>query len=116
MHDFRLLKKSDIVLSIPAWIGAWLDKGFIGIKNLVSTNNFYVPFRKSKKKPLTEEQKSENQIINSYRSVVEHTFAGVKRLGAVNQIYRNWGNKKADDFMLLACGLWNLHIYANNLS
>lgn len=116
MHDFRLLKKSDVIFSIPDWIGVWLDKGFIGIKKLVTSNNFFVPSRKSKKNPLTEEQKSENQIINSFRTVVEHTFAGVKRLGSVNQIYRNWGNEKADTFMLLACGLWNLHIYANNLT
>lgn len=110
MHDFALLKKDDFLSHLPESIAIWVDKGFLGIKSLFPNLDFVIPHKKKPKQDLTEEQKEENKIIGSIRVLSEHAFAGVKRFGAVSQIYRNKGNDKADLFLLIACGLWNLHI------
>ena len=95
---------------MPETISIWVDKGFLGIKALFPSLDFAIPHRRKPKQKLTEQQKEENSVIGSIRVLSEHAFAGVKRFGAVSQIYRNKGNATADLFMLIACGLWNLLI------
>ena len=46
-----------------------------------------------KKKKLTFEEKENNKTISGIRIVSEHAIGGIKRMRAVNDIYRN---KKAN--------------------
>ena len=61
---------------------------------------------------LNEIQIEENRLLSSSRVVCENAFAGVKRYGAVSQIYRNRVNNFDDSLMLTAAGLWNLYLVA----
>ncbi|WP_293149772.1 transposase family protein [Okeania sp. SIO2C9] len=51
--------------------------------------NIRIPHKKTKGGELTEHQKSENRNLSISRVRCENAFAGVKRYGAVSQIYRN---------------------------
>jgi hypothetical protein len=116
VHDYRLLKKEDVLSSIPFWITSCLDRGFQGIEEQFPNLQVMLPFKKKLRQELTQYQKNENRIISGLRISSEHAFAGVKRLGSVSQRYRNKGNNLADKFMLLACGIWNLHLMLRSFS
>ena len=64
-------------------------------KVILSTHNqptgkksIHLPHRKPKGGELSSAQKEENHLLSS-RMVLENAFAGVKRYGAVSQVYRN---------------------------
>ncbi|WP_293160554.1 hypothetical protein [Okeania sp. SIO2C9] len=50
--------------------------------------------------------------MSQSRVICENAFAGVKRYGSVNQIYRNHKDDFDDKLMLTATGLWNLYLMA----
>lgn len=57
-----------------------------------------IPQKKPRGKALTFEQKQENKVISGIRIVVEHDINGVKRFGAMSNIYRNRrGTRRFDD-------------------
>lgn len=104
-HDKKLWDKSSWEPAIPPDIALWLDKGFEGIHG----PNVIRPKKKHKNKELTPEQKQENKIISGLRIINEHAIAGIKRLNSLSHVYRN--RKGQDDkFILLASGIWNLHL------
>ena len=59
---------------------------------------------------MTEEQQALNYLKASMRVVVEQAIGGLKRLNSIAHIYRNRTESLADQFMLVACGLWNYHL------
>ncbi|MEB3340538.1 transposase family protein [Okeania sp.] len=69
-----------------------------------------VPHKKPKGRELTEQQHHENRKLSQSRVICENACAGVKRYGAVNQIYCNHKNDFDDKLMLTATGLWNLYL------
>jgi len=106
-HDKRLFDKACWGSWIPPDVSLWLDMGFIGVGKI--GKEVFMPKKKSKNHPLTNEEKQENQAISSIRIVSEHAIGGIKRFAAVAGIYRN--KKGQDDkFILAAAGLWNLHL------
>ena len=107
-HDYGLFKKGDI--NIPPEVKIWVDLGFLGIGKDFPDVDYQMPHKKPKGGELTQDQKDENREISKVRVKVEHAIAGIKRYNSVTQKYRNRGTKKADEFMLLAVGLWNLHL------
>lgn len=107
-HDYGLFKKGDI--NIPSDVKVWLDLGFLGIGKDFPQVDYEMPHKKPKGGELTQEQKDENKEISKVRVKVEHAIAGIKRYNSVTQKYRNRGTRKADEFMLLAVGLWNFHL------
>lgn len=107
-HDKRLADKVLLAEHIPKDVAAWVDTGFKGIQHV--HGNTLMPHKATKKNPLTEEQKQENRLISSFRIVAEHAIAGIKRLRAVSDIYRNKKANMDDRFMLLAAGIWNYHL------
>jgi hypothetical protein len=110
-HDLKELDRNDLVRHIPEDVLTWLDKGFIGILNLGRHLKIMIPKKKPKGKELSEEEKIENSVISSLRIISEHTMCGIKRLKCITDVYRNKYYKYfADKFMLIACGLWNLHL------
>jgi hypothetical protein len=84
-HDFRLFKESTIHLKPETRLDT--DTGYQGIGKLRSNS---VPSRKkSKKKPLTKEDKAFNHTISSERVLNEHVIGRIKRFHIVSDKYRN---------------------------
>lgn len=81
-HDFQMYKDKDFEISKS--IKVLGDSGFQGIAK--EHENSVIPHKKSKKKPLTTEQKAENKKQASKRVVIEHTNRECK-------IFRICGNK-----------------------
>ena len=69
-----------------------------------------MPKRKPRKKEFNTEDRKKNRQISSKRVLVENAIAGVKRLRCTTDVLRNHSEKLADQFMLIACGIWNFHL------
>ena len=109
-QDYHRFKQAQIGDRIPAGVGVWVDLGFVGIKKDYPHLDVVIPHKSSKLKPLTPAQKADNRVISSFRILVEHAFAGIKRFRCLTDTYRNKSQTLADQFMLIACGLWNYHL------
>lgn len=109
-HDKWRVEQTHWLKAIPPSTTLWVDTGFMGIEQQLQTGvTLMRPQKGSKHHPLSPEQKEENRIISGLRVVCEHAIGGIKRFGALFFPYRN--RKGQDDsFMLLASGLWNLHL------
>lgn len=107
-HDKRLADKENLFEHIPESITLWVDTGFQGVLNQHS--NTMIPKKASKGSPLTYEQKQENKVISGIRVSVEHAIGGAKRFKGFADIFRNKKVFMEDQLMIIACGLWNLHI------
>jgi len=107
-HDKKLADKNSVFEMIPQEIPVYADTGFIGAQRVHS--NIYIPKKKSKKRPLTFDEKETNKLISSYRVVVEHAIGGIKRLRCMSEKLRNRRAFVDDQFILLASGLWNYHL------
>ena len=68
------------------------------------------PQKKPKGQPLDPLDRFLNRQRARIRIRVEHAIGGVKRYGAVALPYRNHRPNIEDQLMLVACGLWNLHL------
>ena len=66
-------------------IGA--DSGFQGIDKIHVNSS--TPRKKSKNKPLTEEDKAYNRALSSERAVNENAIGFIKRFRIVSEKYRN---------------------------
>ena len=96
IHDFKLLKKSKLKFSKQIVILA--DLGYLGIKQLFE--NAMIPYKASKNKPLTAEEKKFNRQLSQRRIKVENKIRECKIFRIVKDVYR--GKHKN-------CGLiWNL--------
>jgi hypothetical protein len=107
-HDKRLADKNSLFEHIPEEVAIWTDTGFQGV--LKQHQNTLIPKKGSKRNPLTIKEKEENRIISSFRVVVEHAIAGIKRFKAYADVWRGKIQEMDDKIMRIACGLWNLHI------
>lgn len=107
-HDKRLADKVSLFEQIPEEVALWLDTGFQGV--LKQHRNTLIPKKATRGRPLTDEEKEENKVISSFRVMVEHAIAGIKRFNAYAGIWRNKLPQLDDKVMRIACGLWNLHI------
>lgn len=112
-HDFNIAKKEEVPKEIPPDIPTFLDTGFQGIKDLVENpDKIFMPKKKPRNGQLTQDEKEINAIISSLRIKVEHAIGGIKRFNCLSQIFRN--KKGQDDqFINIACGLWNYHLRMN---
>lgn len=84
-HDFRLYKESKTRLHPEVTLKG--DSGYQGIQKLHKKSE--VPYKRSKKKPLTEEQKTYNRSVSSERVVVEHAIRKLKIFRILAERYRN---------------------------
>ena len=109
-QDYHRFKQSQLGEHIPTDVGVWVDLGFMGIKKDYPQLDVVMPHKSSKHHPLTPDQKADNQTISAGRIVVEHALAGIKRFRCLTDTYRNKSQSLADQFMLVACGLWNYHL------
>ncbi len=104
-HDFKLFKESKV-----RWlygICAIADSGYLGIKRLQKTS--VVPKKRSKKTPLTKEEKQENRRISEQRVLNENVIGKIKRFRILSDKYRNRRKRFGLRFNLIA-GIYNLDL------
>jgi hypothetical protein len=105
-HDFAIWKKT-IGVKVVKHIKIQADKGYQGIAEL--HKNSETPKKKSKKQPLSKEDKANNRRIASVRVAIEHTNCRLKRLHILADPYRN-RRKRFGLRMSLFCGLHNFEL------
>ena len=95
-HDYRLYKESNVVML--GRIDKWFDTAYIAEKKKSKndkngkndkTGCVYIPKKKSKKHPLTPEDKKQNHYISSVRICVEHVIRRLKIFKILAEKYRN---------------------------
>jgi hypothetical protein len=104
-HDFRLFKESKTHIH-PETL-AETDTGYVGIKKIHA--NSLLPKKKSKKKPLTAEDKASNREISRERVGNEHAIGFIKRFRILSERYRNRRKRFALRFNLIA-GICNFDL------
>ena len=103
-HDFRIFKESKT--AIHPHIKAITDTGYQGLQKLHA--NTKLPKKKSKK-PLTKEDKKNNQTLASERVLNENVIGVMKRFKIIADKYRNRRKRFGLRFNLIA-GIYNLEI------
>ena len=104
-HDFRLFKESRT--HILEKIQADTDTGYQGIKKL--HKNSVLPKKRTKKNPLTTEEKKSNREISSERVPNEHAIGFIKRFKILSERYRNRRKRFGLRFNLIA-GICNFEL------
>lgn len=104
-HDFRVFKESKI--HIHTAIRIETDSGYQGIKKYHP--NSELPYKQSKKKILTKEQKEHNHIISSSRVQVEHIIREIKVFRVLAERYRN-RRKRFGLRVNLIAGIYNYEL------
>ena len=84
-HDFRLYKESKTRL--PPEVVLKADSGYQGIRKLHQRSE--VPYKRTKKKPLTLQQKAYNRSVSAQRVLVEHAIRKLKIFRILSERYRN---------------------------
>ncbi len=105
LHDFRLFKESKI--QIRPEINVLTDTGYQGLQDIHSKTQ--MPKKKSKKKPLTKEDKKRNRQLSKERVLNEHVIARLKRFKIITDRYGNRRKRFALRFNLIA-GIYNLEL------
>jgi len=77
-----------------------IDSGYTGIKKI--QNNTELPKKRSKKTPLTKEDKNKNKEISSQRVLNENIIGFIKRFRIVSDRYRNRRKRFGLRFNLIA--------------
>ncbi len=101
-HDFQLFKGSRVHVPTETLLEA--DTGYQGLAKQHA--NSVLPKKRSKKHPLTEQERRENREISRKRIFVEHAICFVKRFRILSERYRNRRKRFALRFSLIA-GLCN---------
>jgi len=97
-HDFRLFKESKT--HIHKDIQVETDTGFVGITKIHA--NSVLPKKRSKKNPLTKDDKKRNKEISSSRVRNEHAIGFIKRFRIVSERYRGRRKRFGLRFNLIA--------------
>lgn len=88
-----------------------VDTGYTGIKKLHS--NSRIPTKRSKKKPLSKDDKRMNRNIASERALNENVIGSLKRFKILSDRYRNRRKRFGLRFNLIA-GIYNLEVEKND--
>jgi len=104
-HDFRLFKESEVRLKPET--RSQTDTGFQGMQKIHP--NCEIPKKRSKKNPLTKEDKLLNKIIASERVINEHVIGALKKFKIISDRYRNRRKRFGLRFNLIA-GIYNLEL------
>ena len=102
-HDYKLFKKSRT--KFRANKNVKMDSGYQGHQKVHPNTD--LPIKKTKKLPLTKEQKLTNKNQASQRVVVEHVIGSIKKFKILNTRYRNRRKRFGLRFNLI-CGIYNL--------
>lgn len=97
-HDFRLFKES--VVRLHPETEAITDTGYRGLQKLHGKTT--MPKKRSKKTPLSKQDKQVNRLIAKDRVPAEHVIACLKRFKIVSDRYRNRRKRFGLRFTLIA--------------
>ena len=97
-HDFRLYKESKT--HVYPQIKVITDTGYQGLQRLHGKSE--LPKKKSKKNPLTKQDKRANQRLASERVVNENVIGMLKRFRIIADKYRNRRKRFGLRFNLIA--------------
>jgi hypothetical protein len=104
-HDFRLFKGSGVKFKPKT--KTMTDTGYQGIQKLHATS--CVPKKKTKKQPLTAEDKRANCALASERALNENVIGMLKRFRIIADKYRNRRKRFGLRFNLIA-GIYNYEL------
>jgi transposase len=82
------------------------DSGYQGIAKLHEKSS--LPKKKSKKNPLSDEDKKRNKEISSERVLIENVFGELKRFRIIAEKYRNRRKRFGIRFTIIA-SIFNKH-------
>jgi hypothetical protein len=72
--------------------------------------NTSIPYKKSKNKPLTDEQKLVNKPFASERIFIGHSISGLKRFRILSDRLRLHNIDFYDEILGVCAGLWNFYL------
>lgn len=104
-HDFRFLKESKI--RFQSDIMVLTDTGYIGLQKIHAKTS--IPKKRSKKIPLSAEDKRKNKDLSAQRVLNEHVIGKIKRFKIVADKYRNRRKRFGLRFNLIA-GIYNYEL------
>ena len=104
-HDFRLFKESKI--KILPHIAVLTDTGYQGLQKL--HENTHMPRKKSKKHPLSKEDKKKNRELSKERVLNENVIGMLKRFKIICDRYRNRRKRFMLRFNLISA-IYNLEL------
>jgi hypothetical protein len=104
-HDFRLFKESKT--QIHPSISVLTDSGYQGLQRIHAKTQ--MPKKRSKKNPLTLEEKRNNRQLSSDRVLNENVIGSLKRFKIISDRYRNRRKRFSLRFNLIA-GIYNLEL------
>ena len=104
-HDFRLFKDSR--LHMHPKVKTLTDRGYQGISKIHANSG--LPKKRTKRRPLTKEEKKQNQQIASDRVLNENVIGMLKRFKIIADKYRNRRKRFGLRFNLIA-GIYNWEI------
>ena len=102
VHDFAIRKKQK---PLPINAIKIVDSAYQGLQKIAS--NVWLPFKKSKKRPLSSEQKQQNKALAQLRVKIEHKIAQLKTFKILADKYRNF-QKKLNLRLNIIAGIVNL--------
>ena len=97
-----------------------IDLGYLGFDKTYPNCEVLIPKRKKprrgknlhlpEEKLLTKEDKAHNKMVSQKRVWVEHAIGGIKRFFCLVHKWRNRIPEFQDAAILIAAGIWNLHL------
>jgi hypothetical protein len=106
VHDFTMYKES-MGSAVSSDVKIKVDSGFQGIAAFHA--NSEVPFKKSKNRPLTKEEKAFNRRLARERIAIEHVNREIKIFKIMSDRYRN-RRRRHGLRMNLICAIRNSEI------
>ncbi|MBW4440972.1 MAG: transposase [Plectolyngbya sp. WJT66-NPBG17] len=101
-HDFRIFKDSVLPMQVEQlWVA---DRGYQGPAKLQVHG--CTPYKKSKRRKLSKQERQYNQQLAQVRITVEHTIRKLKVFRILSERYRNRSRRFGLRFNLIA-GLLN---------
>lgn len=104
-HDFRLFKESKT--KIYSAVKVITDTGYQGIQNLHAKSE--LPKKKTKKNPLTKDDKKKNRELASERVANENVIGMIKRFKIISDKYRNRRKRFGLRFNLISA-IYNMEL------
>jgi hypothetical protein len=104
-HDFRIYKESNIHITPEVYIT--VDSGYQGLQKIHA--NTELPKKKTKKNPLSDEDKKKNSALASKRVLNENIIGVIKRFRITSDKYRNRKKRFNLRFNLIA-GIYNFEL------
>lgn len=102
VHDLEIRRRS---APLPKEAQVYADSGYQGLQT--DHSNVDIPYKSSKKHPLTKDERSYNHALSRFRVRVEHAFAKIKSFRMFSERFRYSKASYAAKFSLIA-GILNL--------